>query len=269
MAVYHADAPNFVRAALQSIKSQTLQASEVIVVQDGSISNELIAVIDEFKKLIPLVHLVINENNGLGWALKKGIEASSYDWVLRMDADDISLPERFAKQVNFIENNQGYDCIGGWQEEFNEVPGDLCRFRKVPESNDQILNAMKKYSAVNHVTLALKKSAVLAAGSYRGGIGFHEDYDLWNRMIATDCKFYNMQEILVNVRVGAGMLGRRGGWSYFKNECACHIEAYRLGVVSIYRLVWNLGIRFCIRLLPVQVRALCYKFVRFIINRPS
>ncbi|WP_221051418.1 hypothetical protein [Shewanella algae] len=90
--------------------------------------------------------------------------------------------------------------------------------RKVPTSNEDIYSAIGLYSPFNHVTVAFKKDAVLRSGSYRGGKNFQEDLDLWIRMAGRDCKFLNLPMVLVDVRGGDGMLGRRGGGRYLYNE---------------------------------------------------
>lgn len=266
MSVYYNDRSDFLKEALDSIANQSLKADQIIIVQDGELPKDLASVLASFKLENDVTHVLIEKNGGLGNALDLGLKASRNEWVLRMDADDISVLSRFKTQVDFIKKNPDYDCIGGWQEEFNIEPHDLKKFRRVPIENTDILNGMKKFSPVNHVTVALRKSAVISCGSYRGGIGFHEDYDLWNRLKAKGFKFYNIPTVLVNVRVGFGMLGRRGGWSYYKNECNCHIEAYHLGILSFPRLLLNIALRLPVRLSPIPLRAFIYKFARKVVN---
>jgi hypothetical protein len=99
---------------------------------------------------------------------------------------------------------------------------------------------------------------VLAAGSYQSFHGF-EDYHLWARMLTLGYRLHNIEEILVCVRVGNGMQGRRGGYGYFKREIAFQSYLRKIGLLSVTEYIGNMLLRAPIRLTPEFMRALCYK----------
>ena len=88
---------------------------------------------------------------------------------------------------------------------------------------------------------------------------YYEDYNLWVRMIQTGAKFYNIQEVLYDVRTTEEQLNRRGGWSYLKNELKYMREFYNMGFYSWKDLVINSNIRIAARLMPQQLREFVFK----------
>ena len=125
MSVYKNDDPDFLKIALESIyDQQTRKPDEVVVVFDGPLSERLYAVLDEFKKgREEVVKYYPQEvNRGLGEALRIGSELCTGDYILRMDSDDISDKERFAKQIAYVEAHPEVDGLGGDIAEFNEDP---------------------------------------------------------------------------------------------------------------------------------------------------
>src|SRR5690606_26207472 len=97
---------------LESIVSQTLQPTEIILVEDGPLALELLSVISEFENLLPMRRIKLKNNVGLGEALNVGLRNCTYEIVCRMDTDDIAMPERFTVQVAFLENNPRIDILG-------------------------------------------------------------------------------------------------------------------------------------------------------------
>ena len=102
LSLYHKEKPQFLRECLESLKNQTLSATEIIMVFDGTISSELEEVVRQFITILPIKIIRLPQNVGLGKALNEGLKYCSYNWVFRMDTDDICLPERFSKQLAFI-----------------------------------------------------------------------------------------------------------------------------------------------------------------------
>ena len=103
LSVYHKEKAEFLDEALNSIVCQTLKPDEIIIVEDGPLTNELNNVLDKFEtenKCVKRVPLKVN--SGLGKALNEGLKHCSNDLVARMDTDDIAFPDRFEKQVEFM-----------------------------------------------------------------------------------------------------------------------------------------------------------------------
>ena len=222
MSVYKNDDPDFLKIALESIyDQQTRKPDEIVVVFDGPLNERLYAVLDEFKKGREQVvkYYPQEVNRGLGEALRIGSELCTGDYILRMDSDDISDKERFAKQIAYVEAHPEVDALGTDIAEFNKDPfSEEMRTRVCPAKYEDIVNMAKKRNPMNHVTACIKKSALMKAGGYQTLL-LLEDYLLWLNMIVCGCKLANLNEPLVYVRVGNGFDGKRGskeriiGWS--------------------------------------------------------
>lgn len=218
--VYKNDRPEFVRIALDSmLVNQTIKPSEIVLVRDGQVPEELELVLEQYESLYPQVFNIIrlNQNGGLGRALKLGVEKAKYDIIARMDSDDICLPDRFELQLRYLEQNPEVDLVGGQMTEFIGSSANIVGRREVPLDNSSIYDFMKNRCALNHVTVMFRKEAVLKAGNYQDWF-WNEDYYLWIRMMINHCKFANVPEVLVNVRSGTDQYARRGGRKYYESE---------------------------------------------------
>lgn len=218
--IYKNDKPEFVRVSLDSMLiNQTIKPTEIVLVRDGLVPVTLEAVLIEYETRYPDVFNIIRleQNGGLGNALKLGVETAKYDIVARMDSDDICLPNRFELQLKYMELHPNVDIIGGQMTEFIDTPDNIIGKRIVPCTNDEIYNFMKNRCALNHVTVMFRKEAVLKAGNYQDWF-WNEDYYLWVRMMIAKCKFANVPNVLVNVRSGADQYARRGGRKYYESE---------------------------------------------------
>jgi len=267
MSIYGNDNPEFLIEALDSLKSQTLLADDIVIVRDGLVPEEISNIIESFIKLLPIQYIKLADNVGLGQALNKGLPYVKNDWVFRMDSDDISHPRRFELQIAAINKNPSLSLVGGWIEEFDERPGDTKSFRKVPLGHRDIILALRTYSPFNHVTVAFNKRAVVSAGSYVGGKNFQEDYFLWLRMAVGKANFLNIPYVLVDVRAGDDMLGRRSGWAYFRNELFVASYGVKNGIIPIHLFLRNAIIKFFTRMSPLFIRKVIYRFARKYINR--
>lgn len=242
MSVYKNDDADFLKIALESIyDQQTRKPDEVVVVFDGPLNDRLYAVLDEFKKgRENVVKFYPQEvNRGLGEALRIGSELCTGDYILRMDSDDISDKERFAKQITYVEAHPEVDALGGDIAEFNEDPfKEETRLRVCPAKHEDILNMAKKRNPMNHVTACIKKSALIKAGGYQTLL-LLEDYLLWLNMIVAGCKLANINETMVYVRVGNGFDSKRGskeriiGWSKLQDIMLEH------GMINRWQALMN------------------------------
>lgn len=262
MSVYKNDNPVFVEKSLDSVMDiQSQKPNELVLVIDGPISSELEKVVSYYSVKYPgLIKLVrFKQNQGLGLALQKGLEAASNEIVMRMDSDDIALSNRFEKQLVFMMQHPDVAVCGGQIDEFID---DICNVvgrRVVPCSNDEIYCYMKSRCAFNHVTVALRRSKVLEVGNYQPWF-WNEDYYLWVRMMLNGCKFANLPDTLVNVRVGKEMYQRRGGMKYFKSEAGIQKLMYANGIISCSRYLFNVLVRFTIQvIMPNWLRGFVFQ----------
>lgn len=260
--VYKNDKPEFVREALDSMLiNQSVKPTEIVLVQDGPVPYELSHLLLEYKdKYGDLMNIIkLEKNGGLGNALKLGVENAKYDICARMDSDDICLPDRFEKQLAYLEVHPECDIVGGQMTEFIGDPDIIVGKREVPLTNADIYQYMKSRCALNHVTVMFRKDAVLKAGNYQDWF-WNEDYYLWVRMMMAKCQFANIPDVAVNVRSGADQYARRGGKKYFDSEIGIKKLMLENGMISKKEYCINYMERFIIqRLMPNSVRGWVFR----------
>jgi len=259
ISVYHKENPDFFRLALESIWfHQTLKPSEIILVCDGPLTKELDHVIEIFGLSAPLKVCSLEKNSGLGIALQKGLSICSNELIARMDSDDISVPERFEKQVQYMTDHPETDIAGANIAEFKKSPDKICSHRRLPYKSDELICFAKKRNPLNHMTVVFKKTAVIEAGNYQPFHGY-EDYHLWIRMLQKGSVIVNIPEDLVLVRIGNKMHSRRNGIKLFKQELKLLKELERINFLTNRGYYQNLLFRAFPRLLPVWGIKILYK----------
>lgn len=261
MSVYVGDRPEFLRRAFESSTSeQHRPPAEVVLVQDGPVSHDLERCIADLVGDSPVpVRLVrLAANVGLGEALAAGLAACSHEVVARMDADDVSLPERFALQLPDIE--AGADLVGTALLEIGEGEHDVVGRRVPPTSSEVIATVARLHDPFNHPTVVFRRSAVAAAGGYQR-LPLMEDYWLFARMIAAGIRTANRPEALVMYRVGAGAYQRRGGLPLLRAELLLQWRFLRSGFTSGPQFVRNVVVRGLYRLVPGAVRRPFYRLL--------
>ncbi|MEH7095083.1 glycosyltransferase [Neobacillus vireti] len=260
MSVYFKEKPEYLRESIESMLRQTLRPTEILIVFDGKLTDELYQLLNEYKKADPdlFKYVELEQNMGLGKALEIGIKECSYDLIARMDSDDICHPQRFEKQINFMKNNPDVQVLGSWIGEFEEDVEKIESIRKVPASYEEILQYAKTRCPLNHMTVVYWRDAVLKAGSYQT-LMWNEDYYLWGRMLNSHIKIMNIPEILVYARAGADMFNRRGGLKYFKNEMVLQKEFLKMNFIDRQTFIKNVITRGAVRILPNSLRGFVYK----------
>ncbi len=259
ISIYCKENPQWFREALDSVFSQTVQPTELVLVEDGPLTPDLYAVIDEYSKKYPIFKIVKNETNlGLGLALQKGVLECSNDIIARMDTDDIMPIDRFEKQLAKIE--EGYDVVSCWSELYSKDMQEKIALKTRPEFDDAIKKLAHRRSPVCHAACILRKSALIKAGNYQH-CKLYEDYHLWARMIMAGAKFYNVQESLYFVRTTPEQFSRRSGITYLKTELQFFKEFYKMGFFSVKDVFVNSAVRIVARLAPNKLRSVLLKIV--------
>lgn len=261
MSVYYKETPEFLKTAVESMLNQTVKPSEIVLVEDGKLTEDLYAVIDGFVSAVPdMMKIIVNETNlGLGKALARGLDACSNEMVARMDTDDISDSKRCEKQLIFLKENPDVDVVGTDIAEFTDSPDNIISCRRVPQKHREICEFMKSRCPLNHVTVMFKKNAVVNAGGYLDW-HYNEDYYLWIRMYLSGAIFANIDENLVFVRVGKEMFSRRGGKSYYKSEKNLMKFMYKNRIITYGRYIRAKTVRFIVqRIMTNRMRQWFYK----------
>ncbi len=217
MSVYYKEKPRFLKESIDSMLEQTVLTNDFVLVCDGPLTPELDAVIAEYEQNYPNLFQMIRleQNMGLGRALNIGMEYCTNDLIARMDSDDIALPDRCEKQLNFFAAHPELDIASGSVAEFSTTPDEIQSVRALPQTQEEIKHFIGKRNPINHPCVMYRKKSVLSAGGYQH-FPLFEDYYLWARMFLNGAVFYNLPDTLVYMRAGSGMYQRRAGFQYLK-----------------------------------------------------
>ena len=193
MSAYNAE--KYLQEAIDSILNQTFTDFEFIIVNDGSTDTSL-KIIESYKD--ERIVIFNQKNTGLPKALNIGIDKSKSNYIARMDADDISLPNRLESQYNFMIRNP--DCvIVGSNAIVIDMNGEYVFTTTNKITDNEIKKNLPNLSFL-HSSVMFKKNSFYAAGKYCESMLKGQDTVLFNRM-ANCGKFYNIKEPLIKYRV--------------------------------------------------------------------
>lgn len=260
ISVYKKEKAEYLKRALQSVINQTLKPTEIVIVKDGPLTKELDDCIEDFQKQNSKLFKILSfkENRGLGLALRDGVKACKYEYIARMDSDDISKLDRFEKQFNYLQKHPETALLGTWITEFSKDENNPDTVTKLPCIHQAIIKFAKRRNPFRHVTVVLKKSAVIQSGNYRDFLWF-EDYDLFVRILQKGYIAANIPECLVNVRADKDMFARRGGWQYLKQDYRFQKLLLKTKFIAKTDFIINITIRSIVRIIPNNVRSYFYK----------
>ncbi len=195
MPVYNGE--RFLREAVESILNQSYHDFEFIIVDDGSKDNS-VAIIQEYKD-DRIIILQNPKNMGITPTLNRGITQASGKYICRMDADDISLPNRLESQVNYLEKHPTIAIVGSNTTIINEL-GIRGKTEYYPQSNNEIKRSIFIHNPFAHSSVLIRRSVLDQLGVYDSKYLHNEDYDLWLR-ISAHYSIENLPEILLLRRV--------------------------------------------------------------------
>ena len=218
MSVYAKDNPEYLELAIDSMLNQTAKPEQFVIVQDGLLPESIDQVICKYKSNQPELFTIIKleTNGGLANALNIGLQACRNELVARMDADDISLPQRCEKELKKFSENPDLVICGCNIDEFYDIPQNVKTSRVVPAEYKDILRFMRRRQPFNHPTVIYKKSKVIEAGGYPQ-LRRKEDFDLFSRMLSKGYYALNVDESLYLYRANEENYARRKSWVNFKN----------------------------------------------------
>jgi glycosyltransferase involved in cell wall biosynthesis len=242
--------PQELTACLSSITAQTLAPSEIVVSVDGVLPQSLRLALAA--AAMPLRVIEAPRWRGLGPVLADGLLQCRAPIVIRIDADDISLPERCATQVAYLREHPGVAVVGSQLGEFVKTSHQLVGTRTVPLLAKDVRRFSLWRNPLNHPTVALRRLDVLAAGNYGDHPGF-EDWELWLRLLRHGATIANLPQTLVVARVGPGHLARRQGRAYAFSELRFLFHCMRSRLLPMPHVVFLLLLRPLLRLMPKPV----------------
>ena len=211
--VYFKESSETVLKCLNSMTKQTVTPDEIVFALDDPSSEELEKAIDDYAAIssIKIVKCYCPRGSGLGAVLNVGVNNCSCDYIARMDADDVAVPERLEKEKEFLDNNLDVDVVGSNIAEFEDNIDDIIAYRNVPADDLGCKKMLKKRDPINHMTAMYRRESVIKAGNYSSEMKSCEDTYLWTSFYAVGLNFANIQDILVYARAGRKMYERRGG----------------------------------------------------------
>lgn len=255
MSLYKKENPEYLELALDSMLNQTISPDEIVLVEDGPLTDELYEVLNKY----PMLHRIKNETNlGLGLALNVGLKECRNELVARMDTDDCSKPDRCEKQLARFLEKPYLAIVGSHIDEFVGDINNVISQRIVPTSSEDIYNFAKKRSAFNHPAVMYSKTAVLNNGGY-SDLKRNQDVDLFGRMQFNGYKAENIDEALLWFRSSDELSKRRKSWQNTWSYIATIRKFWKMGYSSFadYAMV---GIaQTGMYLMPVKMQNFIYK----------
>ncbi len=260
LSIYQGTTADELVRCLQSIEAQSCLPDEIVMVRDGPVSNAVEEAIARFghRTRLALRQLPFAENRGLGPALADGLEACRGELVARVDTDDVSVPERFAWQVEAFDSDPGLAVLGGLLEErYRDGRGEHELVRPAPIEPEAIRRAAVYRNPFNHPTVMFRRQVVLDCGNYQPMLWF-EDYDLWVRLLQAGHRCRNLDRVLVSAEADRAYFERRGGLRYLDRELALARRFRALGFHGPWQSLRFICTRAGFRLVPLRLRSWLY-----------
>lgn len=196
MSVYN-NAP-YLAEAIESILAQTFGDFEFLIVNDGSRDGSA-EIIDAYAARDPRVRPIHQPNQGLIASLNRLLAEARAPWIARMDGDDVAMPERFARQLAFLDANPDYGVVGTSTHDIDEHGRLRENHDYHPLNHDAFLAALDGGPLLCHPSVMMGRDLVRAAGGYRRAYKHCEDYDLWLRL-APATKLCSIPDRLLHYR---------------------------------------------------------------------
>jgi glycosyltransferase involved in cell wall biosynthesis len=262
MSIYKNDRYEFLKTAIESIQNQSYRSFDFYVICDGSINKECEKYLDSLndKRIIIKKRQL---NKGLAYSLNELLHIvldKDYEYIARMDADDISLKKRFELQIKFLKANQAIDCLGTSAIEINEDE-EVFFEKKMPATDFECKKMFIKRDCLIHPTVMFRRSYFEKAGLYPLDTYFGEDTMMWAKGFLNQCKFSNLNDNLLYFRLDENFFQRRRGLKH-----AMSILTLRRKVNKMLGFGFKANVfaylYFLAKLMPKPVLYLIYKIAR-------
>ena len=222
MSLYRNDVLQYVELAVESILKQTYKDFDFYILYDGPIRYD----VDEYLSNLADERIKIQkraENKGLAHSLNDLLSVvmpQGYEYIARMDADDIAVLDRFEKQIKYLEKHRDIDCLGGAINEIDEEGKDRGKITRYPCNPEEARNFFAKRNPVAHPAVMMRRSIFEKSGCYYP-VDFirNEDTMLWYKSYMGGAKIANLPDVLLNFRMTDAMFTqRRNGRAFAKSQ---------------------------------------------------
>ena len=262
MSLYKNDMLKYVSLAVQSILNQTYSEFDFYIQYDGDVQSDVDSYLSKIKD--ERIHIYRrNENKGLARSLNDLLEVIiplEYKYIARMDADDISMPERFEKQINYLETHSDIDCLGTWAIEITSDGDEFFR-KKMPETHEDCWKQFMVRDCMIHPSVMFRKSYIDKAGFYSLDTYYGEDTMIWAQGFSKGCKFANLPEFLFKFRLNDDFFSRRRGWKHAKGIFTLRCKVNRMLNYPVKAYAYAVAYAFA-KLMPTIVLNQMYKKLR-------
>lgn len=260
MSVYKSEKPEYLDEAIASVwTAQTVKPAQIVLVEDGQLTDGLYEVLDRWKRELGDTLLILKnkQNLGLTKSLNKGLLHITSDLVARMDSDDVSLPRRFEMQERYLEEHPDIAVVGGAMQEFNSKCDNI-NVRHYPQTHSDVLRSIYKACPLAHPTVMMRMSMFREGGlHYDERFRTSQDIALWYDAVCAGYKIGNLNEVTFRFRLADDMFKRRSrakAWNEFR--------IYMNGVRRVYGLfspkyAYPIS-RLMFRLMPIKIVKLVY-----------
>lgn len=263
MSVYKGENTEYFRASMDSLCNQTHPASQIVLVCDGSLGDELDMIVSEYKdKLGDILDVVqLPENKGTAYCANIGLKACKNEYIMKMDSDDVCKSNRAEKQMSYLTDKPYIDILGSYIEEFKSADNTVIGVRQTPTTHEEIIKFAKRRAPFNNQTLVYKKEYAEKIGGYSNDLVRCEDYDFMVRMLMAGAKSANIPEVLVRYRVDKNNLKRRRNWKNTKSFFAVRKKIYKMGFSGFWDYVLPCAGQLLLFITPSCITGLIYKLM--------
>ena len=262
MSLYKSDVLDYVKLATESIINQSFGNFDYYIQYDGFVQKD----VDEYLSGLTDSRIHIyrrNENKGLAQSLNDLLAVVmplGYEFIARMDADDISLPERFEKQVAYMESHPETECLGTWAIEIKSDGSEFYR-KQMPESHEGCWEQFMIRDCMIHPTVMFRRSYIEKAGMYSLDTYFGEDTMMWAQGFAVGCKFANLTEYLFKFRLNDDFFNRRRGWNHAKGILTLRLRVNKMLHYPVKAYLYAFAYAGA-KMMPKQILNMIYKKAR-------
>lgn len=213
--------------SIRSIQAQTFHDWELIVVDDGS-TDRTPQILDQFQREDARIRIYHQPKRGLISSLNHGILMARGEYIARMDADDVSMPERFAIQLEHLDQHLNIGVCGSWIETFGSEAAEVVQY---PSDDGAIRCQLLFSSSLAHPATMFRRSLILHHHLFYDEQAIHaEDYDLWVRA-SQHTHFINVPAVLLRYRIHPQQIGHRYEATMDESSQAIRLsQLVRLGI---------------------------------------
>ena len=224
MSVYNSE--RYLRQAIDSILCQTFTDFEFIIINDGSIDGTQ-DILEGFKNKDNRLKIISRTNKGLIYSLNEGVKLAQGEYIARMDADDISMPTRLEKQLNYMQEG-GLVVCGTWAEGIDILGNKVCDM-SYPPASGKINKFTLLHNPFIHPSVVFKKDVFEKVGGYKKFFKHIEDYELWTRIVF-NYKTGNIDEPLLQYRLHPDQITK-------KNIIIMRLKGVLVRILALYRFI--------------------------------